>query len=226
MTPGDYEFDAYIEEKELSELRKPKQQKVVYVNNPEDAAKIEALEKENKELKEQLQTIKDQQFEESDMAMEMTNAISDLNNVIGKLKQDHKKEVQKFQQDNNELKAELDKAKAEIAENSKKFQTYEEYQEEYRKHIAMLQEKIALCYYDKQEEKSVFLSADKDKSFMSPVPVNFNNLLIQSSDAEKAVPESFDKQKDSIKTDFSETNNQHSSGSGSRTSKKTNDPFG
>ena len=53
MTPGDYEFDAYIEEKELSELRKPKQQKekVVYVNNPEDAAKIEALEKENKELK-------------------------------------------------------------------------------------------------------------------------------------------------------------------------------
>jgi hypothetical protein len=44
------------------------------------------LEKENADLKIEVQNIKDQQFEESDIAMDMTMAISNANNELLKCK--------------------------------------------------------------------------------------------------------------------------------------------
>ena len=71
-----------------------------------------------------------------------------------------------------------------------KTQTFEEYQEVYRKKIQYYEEKIANSYYDKNEEKSILIDSP-DKQFMSPV--NFGNLLGGGSGALKNKEESFEK---------------------------------
>jgi hypothetical protein len=101
--------------------------------------------------------------------------------------------------------------------------TYEEYHEAYRRKITSLQEKLMDKYYDPdKEEASVIISpktGEKKTSCFSPL--NFSNLLLQKSEAEKA--DSLEKPKDSVKTDVSESIHPHSSGS--REDKK-GDPFG
>ena len=84
ITPDDSDiyfndFDANIESQENLELRKPRQPK-------NDDSAIKKLEKENADLRLEIQIIKDQQFEESDIAMEMTMAISNANNELLKCK--------------------------------------------------------------------------------------------------------------------------------------------
>ena len=100
--------------------------------------------------------------------------------------------------------------------------SFEEYTEAYKRKITHLQAKLAEKYYDpdKEEEDLVVSPSDckKKESYFSPL--NFSNLLLVGSEAEKA--DSLEKPKDSVKTDVSDSVNPHSvSGK-----EKKGDPFG
>lgn len=146
--------------------------------------------------------------------MDMTMAISNANIELQKCKQEHKKEIVLMKKVHDELKQQIDnfhqelKSQVELVDlKTAQILTYEEYHGAYKRQIDHLQEKLAEKYYDPdKEEASVNLSpkeCKKKESFFSPL--NFSNLLIVGSEAEKA--DSLEKPKDSVKTDVSESIN-------------------